>query len=89
MTAQIVRLSFTIDPHENVVFDVIGGSALEILERTRCNTALAALQDGWTLEYHHPAGQAPSSNRPFIGGFVTFERFGYMKVIESSDSSSQ
>lgn len=86
MTAQILRLSFTVDPQENNVFDVIGGRPLDILERTRCDTALGALQDGWILEYHHPAGQAPSSNRPFTGGFVTFERFGYMKVVESSES---
>jgi hypothetical protein len=88
MTAQILRLSFTVDPQESVVFDVIGGRPLEILERTRCGTALAALEDGWTLEYHHSAGQAPSSNKPFTGGFVTFERFGYMKVIEATDSGS-
>lgn len=84
MTNVVLRVCFTVNPQEKVVLEVSGGRHLNIQENTRLEAVLAALEDGWALEYHHTTAQVPSSNKAYTAGFVTYQRFGYMKVIPSS-----
>lgn len=78
----VLRVSFTVNPLTQCVFNVAGGTVSGITEGMAFGAALTELRLGWTFEHSYVEGECVTNDEPYIsGGVVYFQRHSYYKIL--------
>lgn len=78
----VLRVSFTVNPLTQCVFNVAGGTLAGITDGMAFGAALTQLRERWTFEHSYVEGECETTEAPYVlGGIVYFQRHSYYKIL--------